>query len=131
MIRRPPRSTQSRSSAASDVYKRQEQSRRLRIVDYDDVVAVLQQQRVVEDPLEVRALHLRRPLDVSTLECVVDLLGYGEELVAAVQDLPFGVDADAAEQRHVGGQQLRDTAAVGGGAHVQDPRALERRRGLS
>src|SRR5450756_3160738 len=27
MIRRPPRSTQSRSSAASDVYKRQEQTR--------------------------------------------------------------------------------------------------------
>src|SRR5680860_1751801 len=27
MIRRPPRSTQSRSSAASDVYKRQERSR--------------------------------------------------------------------------------------------------------
>src|SRR5450756_539896 len=29
MIRRPPRSTQSRSSAASDVYKRQEQENRL------------------------------------------------------------------------------------------------------
>ena len=28
MIRRPPRSTQSRSSAASDVYKRQQQSYR-------------------------------------------------------------------------------------------------------
>ena len=34
MIRRPPRSTQSRSSAASDVYKRQRQRRQRRVFDY-------------------------------------------------------------------------------------------------
>src|SRR5450756_2718409 len=33
MIRRPPRSTQSRSSAASDVYKRQKMQRRLAQID--------------------------------------------------------------------------------------------------
>src|SRR5680860_1602873 len=33
MIRRPPRSTQSRSSAASDVYKRQHQQSDLALVD--------------------------------------------------------------------------------------------------
>ena len=33
MILRPPRSTQSRSSAASDVYKRQEVERSLRVLD--------------------------------------------------------------------------------------------------
>src|SRR5680860_1043331 len=39
MIRRPPRSTQSRSSAASDVYKRQrENSRTMRDVGYREVV---------------------------------------------------------------------------------------------
>src|SRR5450756_58836 len=37
MIRRPPRSTQSRSSAASDVYKRQIQQRRAAGVGDDDV----------------------------------------------------------------------------------------------
>ena len=36
MIRRPPRSTQSRSSAASDVYKRQPPRRRRRQMDRDD-----------------------------------------------------------------------------------------------
>src|SRR5450756_1156244 len=37
MIRRPPRSTQSRSSAASDVYKRQDQSLRRMGLDYVDI----------------------------------------------------------------------------------------------
>ena len=49
-----------------------------------------------------------------------------EELVAAVHHLPVGVDADAAEQRHVGREQLGDAAAVGGGVDVEDPRALQR-----
>src|SRR5450756_2732071 len=37
MIRRPPRSTQSRSSAASDVYKRQDQSLRRMGLEYVDI----------------------------------------------------------------------------------------------
>ena len=49
-----------------------------------------------------------------------------EELVAAVHHLPVGVDADAAQQRHVGREQLGDAAAVGGGVEVEDPRALQR-----
>ena len=40
--------------------------------------------------------------------------------------LPLGLDAEAAQQRHVGGEQLGDTAAVRGGVDVQDPGALER-----
>ena len=39
MIRRPPRSTQSRSSAASDVYKRQSMSRRPSVVSAADFLA--------------------------------------------------------------------------------------------
>ena len=35
MIRRPPRSTQSRSSAASDVYKRQELTSQYDIIDFE------------------------------------------------------------------------------------------------
>src|SRR5680860_1127434 len=49
MIRRPPRSTQSRSSAASDVYKRQEE----------------EQESVTNTPL-----HLRVPHDTNTLVIV-------------------------------------------------------------
>src|SRR5680860_904067 len=37
MIRRPPRSTQSRSSAASDVYKRQKQSD-IPVISYDRLI---------------------------------------------------------------------------------------------
>src|SRR5450756_2859480 len=53
MIRRPPRSTQSRSSAASDVYKRQVHCR-------GAAVGVLQQpaQRQAETPGEIDGLSL-------------------------------------------------------------------------
>ena len=103
-----------------------EHRRRLRVVDDDVVVVALEQQRVVEHLLEVDALHRRGPLDVGALQRVVHRLGDGEELVAAVHHLPVGVDADAPEQRHVGGEQLGDAAAVRGGVEVEDPRALER-----
>ena len=43
-----------------------------------------------------------------------------------VHHLPVGVDPDAAEQRHVGGEQLGDAAAVRRGVEVEDPRALQR-----
>ena len=55
----------------------------------------------------------------------MDLLRHGEELVAAVHHLPLGVDADAAEQRHMGGEQLGDAAAVRGCVDVEDPLAGE------
>ena len=95
-------------------------------MDDDEVPAVLEEQRIVEDALEVDALHLGRPVDVGALQRVVDLLGDGEELVASVQHLPLGLDPDAAEQRHVRRQQLGDTAAVGGGADVEHARPAER-----
>ena len=100
----------------------------LRVVDDHEVVVAVEQQRVVEDLLEVDALHRRRPLDVGALQAVVHGLRDREELVAAVHHLPVGVDADAAQQRDVGGQQLGDAAAVRGGVEVEDPRALQRLR---
>src|SRR5450756_2432549 len=47
MIRRPPRSTQSRSSAASDVYKRQEEERAAK--GYDRYMQELGSQRLSEE----------------------------------------------------------------------------------
>ena len=64
-------------------------------------------------------------IDVGTLQPVVHRLGDGEEFVAAVHHLPVGVDADAAQQGDVGGEELGDAAAVRGGVDVQHPRTLE------
>ena len=93
----------------------------LRIVDDDEVVVAVEQQRVVEHLLEVDALHRRGPLDVGALQAVVHGLGDREELVAAVHHLPVGVDADAAEQRDVRREQLGDAAAVRGRVEVEHP----------
>ena len=94
---------------------------RLGVVDHDEVPFALEGERVVEHALEVDALHLRRPLDVGALQGVVDRLGDGEELVAAVDHVPFGVDPDVAEQRDVRGEQLGDAAAVRRGVEVEHP----------
>src|SRR5450756_179948 len=50
MIRRPPRSTQSRSSAASDVYKRQGLYVRLRVMESPEFSEVKAQQTVLKQP---------------------------------------------------------------------------------
>ena len=99
---------------------------RLRVVHHDEVVIALDQQRVVEHPFEIDALHLVGPFDVAALQRVVHRLGDGEELVAPAHHLPFGVDAGVAEERHVRRQQLRDPAAVGSGADMEHPGALQR-----
>ena len=96
-------------------------------MDHHVVPLAFELQRVVEDPLEVDVLHRGGPLDVGALQRVVDLLRDGEELVAAVDDLPLGLDAEVAEQRNVGGEELGDAAAVGGRVHVEHPLARERR----
>ena len=58
MIRRPPRSTQSRSSAASDVYKRQNQS---------ILIHNLKEKNAPKDLLTEEAVELlTSPLDLAT-----------------------------------------------------------------
>src|SRR5665213_4154027 len=82
MIRRPPRSTQSRSSAASDVYKRQlyEQGEALVFMDqktYDQIE--LQKDFVGEDQVRFLAdgmvvsleFHEERPIGIELPESVV------------------------------------------------------------
>ena len=59
----------------------------------------------------------------------MDRLRDAEELVAAVDDLPLGLDAEIAEQRDVGREELGDAAAVRGGVDVEDPGTGERRGG--
>ena len=80
---------------------------RLRVVDDDEVPLAFELQRVVEDTLEVDALHLRGPLDVGALQRVVHRLGDAEELVAAVDHLPLGFEADVAGERRRGSRAVR------------------------
>ena len=74
MIRRPPRSTQSRSSAASDVYKRQEVAQELRALETEFALLppldVIEQQ--IADSFEQRSVsytHLRAHETVLELVC--------------------------------------------------------------
>ena len=56
----------------------------------------------------------------------MDALRDAEELVAALHDLPVGFEPDTAQQRHEGGEELGDTAAVRCGVEMEDPEAPER-----
>ena len=74
MIRRPPRSTQSRSSAASDVYKRQDERRhRAAGVDEEPAAALLAHEVRVGEELIVHGAvsytHLRAHETVLDLVC--------------------------------------------------------------
>ena len=74
MIRRPPRSTLDRSSAASDVYKRQDINKAVELKPYDDL---LRESRVdtwlaigeVDKAIPVSYTHLRAHETVLDLVC--------------------------------------------------------------
>jgi hypothetical protein len=68
----------------------------LGVVDHDVVPFAFEEQRVVEDMLEVDALHVGRPLDLGALQRVVHLLRDREEVVTAVDDLPLRLDPEVA-----------------------------------
>ncbi len=63
---------------------------------------------------------------LGALERVVEELGRVEELLFAEDHVPVGVDADVPHQRHDRVEDLRDAAAEGGGADVQDAVSLHR-----
>ena len=76
MIRRPPRSTQSRSSAASDVYKRQPESLRLLAersgvskaggwIDYSALDIALR------DDLDLSLIHISEPTRLLSISYAV------------------------------------------------------------
>ena len=62
------------------------------------------------------------------LQRVVQELGGVEELLLAEDHVPVGVEADVAHQRHDRVEDLRDAAAEGGGADVEDALALRAAR---
>ena len=102
------------------------QAGRLRVVDDDHVPVVVEALRVHRVVgLEHLPLLVGDRLRVA-LQGVVHQLGDVEELLAAEDHLPVGVEADVAHQRHERVEDLRDAAAERGGAHVQHPLARER-----
>jgi hypothetical protein len=98
---------------------------RLRVVDDDHVPLAVEAVRVhlvvvVEQLPLVGSERVR-----VALQRVVEELGRVEELLSAHDHLPVGVQPDVPHQRDDRVKDLRNAAPEGGGAHVQDPLALE------
>ena len=99
---------------------------RLRVVDDDRVPLALQALGVHRvDLVEQLPLLVAQRL-LGALQRVVEELGRVEELFLAEDHVPVGVEADVAHQRHDRVEDLRDAAAEGGGADVQDALPLQR-----
>src|SRR5450756_2631609 len=112
MIRRPPRSTQSRSSAASDVYKRQLEAhldvRLARVLEQLDVEADLAQHG--NDQPEVHRRHLRRVHRVRVPRLLVEQ--------PALEERPERADGRRAAPLRCG--RLHRAQPDGGRAEVGD-----------
>ena len=103
-----------------------DQLRRLRVVDDDVVVLVLELLRVERVVAVERLLLLRRQTERVTLERVVDRLRDREELVLAVDDPPLDVEADVLHQRDEGVVDLGHAAAERRRRDMDDSLPLER-----
>ena len=77
------------------------------------------------DLVEDRPLLVAQGL-LGPLQRVVEELGRVEELFFAEDHVPVRVEPDVAHQRHDRVEDLRDAAAEGGGADVQDALSLQR-----
>ena len=104
----------------------QRQSRRLRVVDEDEVVGLGQFPGVGRDAFPVAVLHLERPRDLRALQRVVHRLRDREELVAPLEERPFHLEAEVVQERDVRVEQLRDAAPVGRRVDLEHARARER-----
>ncbi len=107
-----------------------DQTRGLRIVDDHEVPVGSEDVHVLTEGGPVDVPQHGRELDLHPLEAVVELLGEVEERVVPRQDVPLGVQAEAALQGHEGMEDLGDAAAVRGGVQVEDARVLKRRGSL-
>ena len=100
--------------------------RRLRVVDDDVVVVVLELLRVERVVAVKRLLLLRRqPLGVA-LERVVNRLRDREELVLALDDPPLHVQADVLHEWDQGVVDLGHATPEGRRREMDDPLSLQR-----
>ncbi|CAB4991088.1 unannotated protein [freshwater metagenome] len=56
----------------------------------------------------------------------MNLFGNSKKFVATLHHVPLGIDAHAAEQGDMSGEQFRDSASVGRGVEVEHAGSLER-----
>src|SRR5450756_773315 len=119
MIRRPPRSTQSRSSAASDVYKRQVQG----VVDLLRRDAETRGRRAVDDDGRFEALRLLVAVEVREAFDGPELLKHLRRpdfevllVVGGKRVLVLGARREAADAEVLHG--LQKQAAAGHGAEL-------------
>jgi hypothetical protein len=97
----------------------------LGVVDEDEVGVGLEPLGVVADTVQVGVLERVGPRDRHALEGVVDELRDREELVRAVEELPFRVDPQVLEEGDVRGQELGHAAPEARAAHVEKAGPLE------
>jgi len=91
-----------------------DQRQRLRVVHHHEVVVHVHAQGVLEIDLLVDLLLQLGEVDLAALQRVVQLLGDVEEVGAALDQPPVGLDAKVAREQGGGGQHLRDAPAVEG-----------------
>ncbi len=103
-----------------------EEGRRLRVVQEDEVVVLLEEFCVVGIVLPVEGLVVGVEAARVPLEGIVDRFGDAEELFIARDRSPVRDQAEIAQQGHHGPEKLGNAPAVWGGVHVQDPSAAER-----
>jgi hypothetical protein len=111
-----------RRSRAVELWQR----KRLRIMDDDDVVLLIETLSVLRRVLEVGLLLSGGERPLCALQCVVHRLGDREELVVAADELPVCDEAKVSEQRYRRPQDLGHAAAVRGRVNVQHLGAAQR-----
>jgi len=104
---------------------------RLRVVDEDEVVLLLEPVGVEGVVGQVGLLRALGQRVAGALQGVVELLGHLEEALVAGDHLPVGVDPQPAQEGYLRAQELGDPAAVGGRVEVEDAGVTERPRELA
>ena len=95
------------------------QRKRLGVVGDDDVVAVAELGSALRGLGQVLLALLGGERVVGPLQAVVDRLRDVEEPLIATDQPPLGNEAEVAQERDLGAQDLGHAAAVGSGAQVQ------------
>src|SRR5680860_1855720 len=134
MIRRPPRSTQSRSSAASDVYKRQGRMgfalvERLLAAGHD--VSVYNRTRSKAEPLAAQGARIvDRPVDLADREVVFIMVSAPKDLEAVTietdglltaQGVAPRIIIDSSTVSTAVSEKIRALAAESGSAFLAAP----------
>ncbi len=104
--------------ASASAIQQARETCRLRIVHYHEIPAFPEQIRVLFERRQVKAAEAGREFDLHPLQAVVQFLGELEEVVAALEHMPLGLEAETAQQRDKAVQELGHAPAVRRGIEV-------------